>query len=794
MASDWPTGSGEMAQRIRAFDWATSPFGSPESWPQSLRTVVELMIASRFPMFVAWGPELAFLYNDSYAEILGRKHPRALGSPFIDIWSDIWTDIKPFIDSALAGKATWIENLPLTMNRHGHDEETYFTFSYSPMRDDNGEIAGMYCAVAETTGHVRAEATLRESEERQAFLLTLADDLSRLADPDEIMEVLAAHVGTRLNLSTSVFADVDEERSLVIVHQGWNAEGIPSLKQKFRMADYLTEDFQRAGRANEPMIVSDATTDPRVDTEAYARLKVGAFVIVPFHRDGAWTAFFAASDSKPRNWTSGDIVLFREICDRVFPRIERARAEASLRESEERFQQFADASSGGLWIRDADSLAMEYTSRAIGTIYGVEPAALLGPPERWAALIVPEDRDVALTHLKRAQQGEAVVHEFRIQRPSDLTFRWIRDTDFPLSGNGHVERIGGIAEDVTEAKRLGEHQRVLLAELQHRVRNIMGILRSMANRTADGAGTVEEYRGMLEGRLLAVARVQALLTREANAGGSLRSVLETEIGAQSHRDGQAELTGPDIMLSPKAVEVLTLAFHELATNALKYGALSAPGGRLFVRWAPFDKRGAQWLGIDWVEEGAPPRETSTRRGFGSELIEARIPYELGGSGRVSIEPGGARCHLEFPLHQAESILQTDAPAATTIFGGTLDMTGAPDLTGQRVLVVEDDYYIAYDTAAALRGAGAEVLGPMPREEATLELLETETPTAAVVDLNLGGGGPQFGVAHALRHRGIPFVFLTGYDPDMIPEDLADIRRLQKPLPLRDIVEAVSKIA
>jgi CheY-like chemotaxis protein len=194
-----------------------------------------------------------------------------------------------------------------------------------------------------------------------------------------------------------------------------------------------------------------------------------------------------------------------------------------------------------------------------------------------------------------------------------------------------------------------------------------------------------------------------------------------------------------------------------------------------------------------MEEGAPPRGPITRRGFGTDLIEGKIPYELSGTGKITIEPGGARCHLEFPLKEGESILETDSPVPTTIFGGTLDMSGAPDLSARTVLVVEDDYYLAGDTAAALRGAGATVLGPCPSEDATLDLLESNTPTHAVLDLNLGGGGPRFKIAHALRERGVPFVFLTGYDSASVPADLADVVRLQKPLPLRDIVEAVATL-
>ena len=116
-------------------------------------------------MFVAWGQELGFLYNDAYAEILGAKHPAAIGKRFHDIWSEIWPDISPLIDAAMAGEAIYREDLALLMNRKGYDEQTWFTFSYSPVRDESGKVAGMFCAVSETTGAVLAQRGLRELNE-----------------------------------------------------------------------------------------------------------------------------------------------------------------------------------------------------------------------------------------------------------------------------------------------------------------------------------------------------------------------------------------------------------------------------------------------------------------------------------------------------------------------------------------------------------------------------------------------------------------------------------------------------
>lgn len=150
-------GDSDMARRMRAHDWSTSPLGHPLRWPQSLRSVVNLMIESRHPMFVAWGPKLAFLYNDAYAPIFGAKHPKALGLPFRQVWSEIWDDIEPLIARALAGEPTWSENLHLVMERNGYPEDTWYTFSYSPARDETGAVAGLFCACTETTRAVRAD-------------------------------------------------------------------------------------------------------------------------------------------------------------------------------------------------------------------------------------------------------------------------------------------------------------------------------------------------------------------------------------------------------------------------------------------------------------------------------------------------------------------------------------------------------------------------------------------------------------------------------------------------------------
>jgi signal transduction histidine kinase/ActR/RegA family two-component response regulator len=184
------SGGGEVGAMMRAHDWSGSPLDHPRTWPQALRTVVGLLLNAKLPMFVAWGPELGFLYNDSYRDILGDKHPAALGGRFRDIWSEIWHDIGPLSDRALRGEATYADRLYLVMNRHGYDEPTWFTFSYSPVRDEGGEIAGMYCACVEVTDQVLAEKYRNEENERLRALFSQAPGIMAvLRGPDHVFEL-----------------------------------------------------------------------------------------------------------------------------------------------------------------------------------------------------------------------------------------------------------------------------------------------------------------------------------------------------------------------------------------------------------------------------------------------------------------------------------------------------------------------------------------------------------------------------------------------------------------------------
>ncbi len=188
--ADFLTGGGEMAAMIRAHDWSSSPLGPIEHWPQSLRSIVSLMLASEFAMCLAWGPELGFLYNDHYARIMHDKHPQALGQRFADVWADVWSDISPLVDKALTGEASFFENLQLVTDRKGYDEHAWFTFSYSPVRDESGAIAGMFCSTYESTERVQTERALRDERERMSQMFAQAPTfMAMLRGPEHRFEL-----------------------------------------------------------------------------------------------------------------------------------------------------------------------------------------------------------------------------------------------------------------------------------------------------------------------------------------------------------------------------------------------------------------------------------------------------------------------------------------------------------------------------------------------------------------------------------------------------------------------------
>ncbi|URI05866.1 ATP-binding protein [Aquincola tertiaricarbonis] len=194
---DFPAGDSRMAAEFRAFDWSTHVLGPTAGWPVVLRVAVNMMLASSFPQCMAWGPQRTLLYNDAYRPMLGNK-PAPLGKPIDEVWAEVWPDIRPLLERAYAGEATFVEDLPLVVERHGRPEQAWFTFCYSPVRDERGQVLGMLDTALETTGKMLAEQRLTEaaaSLERQVAertadrnrLWQLSSDLMLVARLDGVV-------------------------------------------------------------------------------------------------------------------------------------------------------------------------------------------------------------------------------------------------------------------------------------------------------------------------------------------------------------------------------------------------------------------------------------------------------------------------------------------------------------------------------------------------------------------------------------------------------------------------------
>jgi light-regulated signal transduction histidine kinase (bacteriophytochrome)/CheY-like chemotaxis protein len=323
-----------------------------------------------------------------------------------------------------------------------------------------------------------------------------------------------------------------------------------------------------------------------------------------------------------------------------------------------------------------------------------------------------------------------------------------------------AEIVLRLSQDVVDEQRAAtQRQKLLIAELNHRVRNILALISGLASQgrdslnPEDGAAPAIAAFDRLQGRVQALARAHDQLTRAEWRAVPLRGLLAEELGPYDTPERRVVLDGPAVSLTPRAFSTLALVVHELARNAVQHGALSARHGQVSVSWSR-QPDGA--LALDWHESGGPAVQAPLRNGFGSTFIAESIPFHLSGEVRIDYEFGGLRARILIPAtHLRHDAAASAAPAKPTPPAGARP---------RRVIVVEDDFIVALDLKAALRRLGVAEVATASSVKRALAAIEAEAPDLALLDINLGSE-TSFPIAEALAARDIPFIFVTGYGAD-----------------------------
>ncbi|KRP59352.1 ATP-binding protein [Pseudomonas trivialis] len=321
---NWLQGSSDMAERVRQYDWASTPLGPLDQWPDVLKTTVALCFASSFPQAIIWGPQLITLYNDAFAPILGKK-PEALGRPFNEIWHEVWDDISPIAADTFAGHATYIENFPLVIEREDMPEQAYFTFCYSPIRDPHGNVVGMLDTVTETTPTVFLARRL-------AVLDAIGRSVTSATDAQTIMTSTTRLLAEHLQVSICAYADVDADEDAFTIRGEGSAQGTPSILGRYRLADF-GERAVTCLRAGQPLVIRNNLEElPPHESVNFQALGVTATICMPLIKDGRLTALMAVHDRQARFWSTYDLALLGEVTERSWAHIERVRADVAVRE------------------------------------------------------------------------------------------------------------------------------------------------------------------------------------------------------------------------------------------------------------------------------------------------------------------------------------------------------------------------------------------------------------------------------------------------------------------------------
>jgi two-component sensor histidine kinase/DNA-binding response OmpR family regulator len=440
---------------------------------------------------------------------------------------------------------------------------------------------------------------------------------------------------------------------------------------------------------------------------------------------------------------------------------------ARLMDSERRRTLALAAGKMGSW--DYDAIKREFRAdEGHYQMFGVEPGTLPATPETLRAAVHPEDWErLYEAYQTLTRDGGTLQAEFRVLTPDGRT-NWVLATAAAdIAPDGRLIRIGGVTLDITERK-LNEQTQVLLArEVDHRARNALAVVQSIVRLTR--AQTTQAYMSAVEGRISALARAHGLLSQSRWQGADLARLVHEEVAPYKNSSRTPlSITGSSVSLAPATAQTVALVLHELATNAAKYGALSSESGRLAVDW----RTDGNDIELRWSETGLSRITAPTSQGFGTVVIRASVQDQLRGTLSLDWRPEGLLCTVRIP---GEPKKAQDAPEVSPARPVTEEPSRAA-----HVLLVEDETLVGLMMTDFLEELGHIVVGPYTGANEAMAALDIIDVDGAILDVNLVGGA-VYPLADELVARGVPFVFVTGYDQASIDERFKDVPILQKPI-------------
>ena len=599
---------GFMADLILDRDWSDG-LGPIDTWPAALRSALSICLNSSFPTAIYWGPELRLLYNDTWSPIPGERHPWALGRPAAEVWSDIWDVVGPQFRQVMeTGEGVTTYDQLLVMDRNGVPTEGYWNYSLSSIRDEFGNICGVFNQGNETTAAVLARRQTQEEIDRLGRLFAEAPAAIAITEgPSHVFKLVNPAYEALVRRTGSLGKPVAEALPEVV------DQGFISLLDSV----YGTNEPYKGTAVPVEFVLPDGERQLRhVD-----------FVFQPITDKAGQSAgiFIQASDVT-----------------------EAATAMAALRESEQRFEAIVNSIDQMIWSTRPDGYH-DYFNQRWYEYTGVPEGETDGAD--WETVFHPDDRAEAWARWQESLANGKPYHvEYRLRHRSG-TYRWvIGRAQCVRDDNGEIIRWYGTCTDIHDLKMAEETRQLLLRELNHRVKNLFAITAGMINMTARSSETVGAMAHSLHGRLQALAKAHHLIQPAISAGMpgteyvGFHALLEEILSPHlADRQRQVSLAGPELQLGPNASTSFALIFHELATNAAKYGPFRDADGRLDVSW----QMDGGSLNLEWREKVPHSQITAPKQeGFGSKLARTSATHQLGGNIDFEWQPGGVNIALK----------------------------------------------------------------------------------------------------------------------------------------------------